>query len=146
MERKLFLIFFIFTILLASACRQNEKAFPKDRVAEIGMTAQSPSGKYFLKVLEAKDEGADCLRFAIYTDPNDNSVYSSPECYLSAHTTFFLWGKTDQVWVYSGDVGTSYWQQENGIWIKKSIGQDKSLPVPDYLKRARPEFFPNPAQ
>ncbi|MEQ8386354.1 MAG: hypothetical protein RH949_28760 [Coleofasciculus sp. A1-SPW-01] len=45
-------------------------------------------------------------------DQEQNILYTSDEQFDIRHTTYFLWGVDDRVWVYSGDTGTFFWENE----------------------------------
>lgn len=107
---------------------------------------RSPSGRYLLEVVYGKDQyGARVGWFRIRAAEGARElVYESDERFALRHTTMFLWADhADQVWVYSGDVGTSYWEPDprTGEWTERVWQRDGSAPPPSLLKKARPQFF-----
>ena len=67
------------------------------------------------------------------------TVYAAPERFATRHTTYFLWGPEDRVWVYSGDVGTFFWERnaDTGAW-EKHVYAEEDVPLPEFLQeRAR---------
>jgi hypothetical protein len=44
-----------------------------------------------------------------------------------------LWDDADNIWVYSGDLGTDFWLHENGKWIEQPTPPDG---IPNILKEA----------
>jgi len=70
------------------------------------------------------------------------AIYTSEDAYRTRDALFFLWDKDDRVWVYSGDVGTFFWERINdNYWEKHVRSENKDVAVPDLLKKLRPKFF-----
>jgi hypothetical protein len=114
-----------------------------DVLATPGRSVTSPSGEYILKVIAEREDGNEVARFQVL-NTQGTVIYDNGTNYSLRHTTFFLWADhTDQVWVYSGDIGTSFWQMdEDGVWTEHD-GRSEKAEVPRFLKRARPQFFKN---
>lgn len=109
-----------------------------DCVATLDRPAASPSGDYLLAVVSEDEGGIHYQRFQIL-DPDGEVLYTSSERFDQRHTTYFLWDQ-DRVWVYSGDVGTFFWEQNaEGDWVKHVYAQS-DLPAPDFLKEMRPDW------
>lgn len=103
----------------------------------------SPSGKYVLVVVEGKCPACGPFRqFDVMTGDRDPRIlYASTDHFRTRDTTWFGWGEGDRVWVYSGDVGTFYWEPAaGGAWRKGSYSDGKH-PAPEALKRFRPQLF-----
>lgn len=130
------LILTLFGLLVACQTYPPEVALP-DR------PATSPSGQYQLEVIES--QRLSSWNFVI-KDQNGVEIHQSydpADWYSYHHTTYFVWDAADRVWVYSGDVGTFYWErQPDGRWLKKSYHQNP-IPAPQFLKDERPEQFTN---
>ncbi len=106
---------------------------------------ESPSGRYVLEVLSDKSmsntrqDAVMTARFRI-SQVGGNVVYEDDTDYSLQHTTFFLWAdRTDQAWVYSGDIGTSYvdLDEVTGKWTKHDFFPDRAADPPVFLKRVR---------
>jgi hypothetical protein len=54
-------------------------------------------------------------------DAAPKTLYVSPDRFRNRDTTRFAWGAGDRVWVYSGDVGTFYWESSrDDRWAKQT--------------------------
>lgn len=121
-----------------------------DTCATIIEGAVSPSGKYVLLVKEVSENGSTLNYFLIMSatetekdseNPSpENVVYTSTDKFRTRDTLYFLWDNNDRVWVYSGDVGTYFWEQgDNGLWTKHTY-TDEDIEAPTFLKEVRPEY------
>lgn len=103
--------------------------------------AVSPSGEFLLKVLETQVGSLDHMHFVV-CDRTGEVVYSSNRFFDVRHQLFFLWGDDkDQVWVYSGDLGTFFWElnEESGVWEERVYAQSDQR-APNFLKAKRPRY------
>jgi hypothetical protein len=105
----------------------------------------SSSRKYDLNIIEEKVNGVRYNRFIItkHTNKKINSklVFKSKDSFRVRDITYFTWGKNDSVWVYSGDVGTFFWKHIGNKWNKFAYADNKSMPVPDLLKKVKPNYY-----
>ncbi len=104
-------------------------------------SVMSPSGKYVLKVLRTTMEGHPFLTFEL-RDPQAGDtaapLFQAADAYSDYHATFILWDEADRVWVYSGDVGTFFWERgDDGEWHKSAM-VDRNVPRPALLQKLRP--------
>jgi hypothetical protein len=113
-----------------------------DNVATLRKPAMSPSGKYQLVIHEDRDSEATFQYFEIL-DTSGILQYSGTDRFFIRHTTVFLWGPSDRVWVYSGDVGTFYWELIDGGSWERSVYNKSGPQAPEYLKTIRPRFHPH---
>jgi hypothetical protein len=104
--------------------------------------ASSPSGKYVLAVVAGKQSGNETQSFQILGQ-NKELLYASSDQFMARDVTFFLWDADDRVWVYSGDLGTFFWEEEGepGTW-KKSVYAQSDVSAPQFLKQVRPRWHP----
>ena len=104
--------------------------------------ATSPSGRFLLSIVARDKERPYQLGFTI-TDTEGELLYSSDKTFDNRSVTIFLWGDEDRVWVYSGDVGTYFWQQVDSKmdWQVATYARSE-VPAPDYLKEIRPKYHP----
>lgn len=109
-------------------------------VATLDKSAVSPSGKYLLVVQKQDDDGVETFNFQLL-DKNNSVLFTSPDKFSAQDTTYFLWDADDRVWVYSGDVGTFFWQNEGDptIW-PKYVYAENNVPAPQFLKDVRPRW------
>lgn len=110
-----------------------------DQVATLEEPAVSPSGDYRLVVVSGYDGTVRFQAFQVLSQDGE-SLYLSPDRFGLQHTTYFLWDQDDRVWVYSGDLGTFFWELEDtGEW-KKHVYAQSDVPAPDFLKEVRPRW------
>lgn len=110
-----------------------------DDVATLERPAESPSGDYLLVVVSGQDSSARFQSFEIWDRESNELLYASPERFDRRHVTYFLWDDQDRVWVYSGDVGTFFWEQSEQSWIRRTYAQS-DVPAPDFLREMRPDW------
>jgi len=108
-----------------------------------GKAAISPSGMYKLEIVAGDADGGSGKFNQFRITKNNSSrevVYTSEDKFYTRHETWFLWNTGDQVWVYSGDVGTFYWNKSDETGWKKFTYRKGVIPAPDFLKKIRPEY------
>jgi len=106
----------------------------------------SPSGKYKLEVVEGYDGNVKFNRFQIIkvgTPTAEPSIaFISNDTFRIRDTLYFFWDDEDRVWVYSGDVGTFFWEKTNEEnWKKYAYVENKEVPVPQLLIKLKPNLF-----
>ncbi len=128
-------------VLLSASCigrnTSRDSELPKE-VAEVGHPASSPSGKYELHVIADKTKKPTELSFEVKTK-NGDVVFHSTDAFSDRHMTYFLWDEADRVWVYSGDLGTFFWEQNQNNWQKYAY-VDEEVSAPKFLKEQRPRW------
>jgi len=115
-----------------------------DEVATEERSAVSPSEKYILSVVSGHDSAVTFKSFYIIRrDRMRDTMFAAPERFRTRDTTYFLWDEDDRVWVYSGDVGTFFWEYDADLdeWVKTSY-VDSDVPAPPFLKEVKPEYHP----
>ena len=143
LRRVLLLLAILFFALAGARLLPNEGL--EDDFATPGHPVVSPSGRYQLQVTEGFDGAVRFARFGIATmsqvgrDPVVEFI--GPDSFRARDALFFLWGKRDRVWVYSGDLGTFYWERdgEEAKWQKRAYTPG-GIQVPGTLKK-RPKVF-----
>jgi hypothetical protein len=141
-------VIIVFVVYLNTKKENENFNINTDGLATINNPVISPSGKYQMKIAEEKNSEVKAVKFAIYKISNgkveSTPTYSSKESFRTRDTVLFLWGEEDQVWVYSGDVGTFFWTcvSENN-WVKYSYGKNKEVAVPELLKKLKPKYYKN---
>jgi hypothetical protein len=120
-----------FLVLLA-ACAGGPGITP-------GSPATSPSGRY-TAVLDVVDVGSVDEWRPTIRDATGAEVFRDDESYSAgpAHSLVVAWSPTaDELWVLSGDVGTSRLAPlPDGTWRKTSSTPEQPLAVPDELDEA----------
>lgn len=131
--------------LLGAGCVMTSRTALPPEVATQERPAVSPSGEYMLVVVSGYDGEAHfqsfqiVSRFVVTTQDRSavlgETVYAAPERFATRHTTYFLWDQDDRVWVYSGDVGTFFWEYNaaTGDW-EKHASADSDVSAPEFLQ------------
>lgn len=135
---------FVMMVILANflaSCGQRdvEMEYPPE-VALVGHPANSLSNLYVLRVIEVEMEGGLYQSFQIY-GADSELLYEAEERFSAQSANFFLWDASDRVWVYSGDLGTFFWEYDDSSqqWTKFTYA-DSEAPAPDFLKSIRPRW------
>ena len=88
----------------------------------------SPSGKYLMVITEGFDDNVYDNTFAVFLKDNTGElIFTAENSYRTRDRLYFLWDDSDNIWVYSGDIGTTFWQYENDTW-KKQAERPEELP------------------
>jgi len=131
--------------ILSVSCALTSSRTPPE-VATSKQPAISPSGEYALVVVSGYDGEVRFQSFQIVSRYDismpdrsfllGETVYAAPERFATRHTTYFLWGPEDRVWVYSGDVGTFFWEcdPDTGAW-EKHVWAEGDVPLPEFLQQ-----------
>lgn len=102
----------------------------------------SPSGAYMLEMITENIDGIHSFSFCIKETNRSTVVFESEDYYRARDTYYLLWGEDDTVWVYSGDLGTFYWEKHDNEWSKKSYYDNREIVnVPEALKELVPRSF-----
>jgi hypothetical protein len=113
---------------------------PAKTVSSLEYPAVSPSGKFQLHIRHWENARIPFETFDVLSVSGQQQVFSCPDTFDIRHTTVFLWDdQNDWPWVYSGDIGTFYWKEEAGQWVRYTYRQGEA--APQYLKELRPQFF-----
>jgi hypothetical protein len=133
-------LFLLLSLVLLSGC--NRKAPVPSYLATPTSSPVSPSGAYKLTIQEGVDD-ARFWSFEIRRSSTSDLEFASNDRFYTRHTTHILWGKSDEVWVYSGDVGTFVWhRQPDGRWEKNTFFYGAAVEsVPEGLKKLKPKLF-----
>jgi hypothetical protein len=136
-------------LLLLNKNGSNEGIYAeiKSKCAIPGNPVISPSKKYTLIVTGGHDGTVEYNKFSIagasVSSITNEVVFDSIDRYRTRDTLFFLWGKNDSVWVYSGDTGTFYWEKSgDNDWTKRTFAHKPCEP-PEFLIKLRPRNFEN---
>jgi hypothetical protein len=110
--------------------------------AILNYPATSPSGEYRLVVMEGFDGQSHFAKFDIVSNERPwRALFTCKQHFRPRDTTFFVWDQSDRVWVYSGDIGTFYWEREKGGTWEEHIYGSGGAPAPAFLKQQRPRRF-----
>lgn len=101
-----------------------------DNVATPDNNVESPSGRYVLRVVEQYVDSVKSWRFIVSENIDGKvgrDIFASKDSFRIRDRVIIMWDKEDRVWVYSGDVGTFYWNEQGGEW-KKNEKIDIKIP------------------
>ncbi|MGN6711386.1 hypothetical protein [Anaerocolumna jejuensis] len=146
--RNILFILIILSILSYGYQKSNNNSINIDTkdLATVSYPVTSPSGKYQLVIKEEIVDGTKHNKFDIFKisdgKPGTSAIFSSKVLFRTRDTLYFLWGDNDSVWVYSGDLGTFFWERAaDKTWKKHDYTEDNKVPVPALLKKLKPEYF-----
>lgn len=100
----------------------------------------SPSGRYWLQIVKGYDGEVHFNQFYIIKAGPEGKrtkdiTYICEDTFRTRDRTFFLWDKNDRVWVYSGDVGTFFWENTNeNKWVRHSAFES-GVEEPEELRK-----------
>ena len=102
----------------------------------------SPSGAYLLKMKTDEVNRIKGFRISIYSYPDNDEIFISEDFYRLRDVSYLLWGERDIIWLYNGDLGTFFWELDDGLWEKKAyVDNQESVEIPQLLKELRPSIF-----
>lgn len=107
-----------------------------DRFARPDHPRDSPSGHYTASVdLGRNQNGVDTWVAVIRNNTTGTEVFRDPYAYSTRHGIGITWLSTnDQLWLLSGDVGTSHVdRQPDGTWVKANIYPDTAGDIPEEI-------------
>lgn len=92
-----------------------------ERFARPGQPQTSPSGEFVAQADLGPEQNGVQTWIVVITERDGREVFRDAEAYSSRHGVGITWlTGTDQLWVLSADVGTSYVQQDAaGTWRKQ---------------------------
>ena len=93
-------------------------------------------------MFEATQDGGPAWGFQV--NSTSGATLAAPaERFSQRHRTYFLWDAADRVWVYSGDVGTFYWESGASGW-QQHAWADGKVPAPPELTKLVPQLAAKP--
>jgi len=142
-----FFIIIMFAMLFCASCSINTKNEGIDKLADDKLVNEnnnvlSPSGEYSLEMAITIQNNVRGFNFIVKKSSVNEIVFESNEFFRLRDETYLFWGDDNTIWVYSGDVGTLYWEKSSGLWTKKIYADNKEkVKVPELLKRLKPQYF-----
>ena len=119
-------------IALLGSCSQDkvmEKLYA-DRLVTENHSVVSPSQEYSLEMEIYYSDNVTGFSFIIRNILDNEEIYRSDDFYRLRDVTYLCWGDDDDtVWVYSGDVGTYYWERTDGEWVKNTYAENKDRAI-----------------
>ena len=101
------------------------------------------SGSYEAIIEEFDDNGVKSFKLYIMdVNNNEKAKYTADLVFRARDKNYVFWAdEEDILWGYSGDVGTYFWINEDGVWVQKAYANNPNAIVPQMLKDARPNLF-----
>ncbi len=111
-------------------------------VAAFDKPALSYSGLYQLKIIPTTQGQIEGINFQILSAKSGDVLFDPRAFFRTRDMVVVLWDSKDRVWIYSGDVGTTIWENIDGEkeWKMKNYDSQTDIP-PEYLKAIRPKIF-----
>lgn len=140
----------LITLFILVVCNntgsKKVEAIDLKSIATIKNSVVSDTGNYELKVFEVVIEGTKHNKFTISKLTNDalesELLFTSIDAFRTSDNLYFMWDSEDRVWVYSGDVGTYFWEHTgDNEWKKFAYVDNRNIPVPELLKKLKPKDF-----
>ncbi len=139
MKRSIKSIWLIVCLFFLSGCVQQE--LPSTVLTERSVSSvESPSGQYLLH--NKIDKAENQLSFYISNAFTKDIIFTANDYFDYHHTTYIMWGDTlDEIWVYSGDMGTFVWRLDTlGQWEKQPLNKATDI-VPKYILNTKGDLL-----
>ena len=81
----------------------------------------SPSGEFVMEIEPGFEGEVYINRFHVLTEAGE-TVFVATRAYRTRDRLYFCWDDSDNIWVYSGDVGTSVWVKDELVWTEEAPG------------------------
>lgn len=131
--------FFVAKLITGNNNANDKQISASEFLTSIGSELPSPSGEYMLSLEPYDDGGVMSFKFAV-TSNKERLV--SEEFFRARDAFFSLWDdELDRVWVYSGDLGTFFWDICDGHLIAHSYVSSEGVNVPQALKKLKPGLY-----
>lgn len=136
-------------ICIFALLRETKGSIHSDyEYAKEGFYIQSPVDKNYSLTLNSLDETdrgePSAYTVSVLLGDFNEEVFQTDEAYRSRDALFVVWDENKLCfWVYSGDVGTFFWEynEETDTWVKYLYANNKQVTVPDALKSAKPNYY-----
>lgn len=141
------LILVVLMLVLCVSCSSNQKGsdgndMVNDKLVTESHSVLSPSEKYSLEMVVSEADNVRGFNFVVKEASNEEEVYKSEDLFRLRDTNYLFWGEDDTIWVYSGDLGTFYWEKAFNSWNKKTYAENKdNINIPELLKELKPQYF-----
>lgn len=138
----LVLVFLIHKVLVskkqASSSSVSEDLFAKENARLVCPI----NNNLCLTLIPVSMDGTNGFSVKVLSDIEEEKEFQTTDTFRARDTLLVVWDDySERFWVYSGDVGTFYWDYQDGVWIKHTYNADLSIEVPVALKNARPNYF-----
>ncbi|HLV59438.1 MAG TPA: hypothetical protein VKY81_11320 [Natronosporangium sp.] len=134
------LIAVLATALVIAGCGLFNRSGEDDRFVRPGEPKTSPSGRFTAMVEPGPvQNGAETL-IVVITTADGAEVFRDDYAYSTRHGVRVTWlSDRDQLWILSGDVGTSHVEPDSsGVWVKTGITPETVDDIPAEIDALRP--------
>lgn len=134
-------------LLLCVSCSSNQKGSEgnemlNDQLVTENHSVLSPSEKYLLEMAVSEADNVRGFKFVVKDASDNEEIYMSKDFFRLRDTNYLFWGEDETIWVYSGDLGTFYWEKVSDSWNKKTYTENTDrIEVPELLKELKPQYF-----
>jgi hypothetical protein len=106
-----------------------------ERFVLLNRPHKSPSGQYIASVIAGPDQNGVATRVVVISDSAGKEVFHDDMPYSVRHGLGVTWLSTkDQLWILSGDIGTSYLQSDGSTWTRTSITPETTKDIPEEIQ------------
>jgi hypothetical protein len=98
--------------------------------ARLNLQLKSPNEKYFLYL--ERIENSSLISIIILD--SELGVYDSGLYFSDAMKYVACWDDSNNVWLYSGDIGVMFWQKINNKWKYKTFTNDDKINPPELIQ------------
>ena len=125
----------VFALAGCAGGRDDPESGVPERFVTLTRPHVSPSGKFTASMVAGPVENSVPTRIVVVSDAAGKEVFHDAEAYSLRHGIDVTWlsGK-DQLWLYSGDVGTSFVEEQKGTWTKTGITPETVGMIPKEIK------------
>lgn len=100
----------------------------------------SPSKNYIMNIVNYYNGTVYINKFIIYQiEDNSNPIFTCEAEYRTRDRLFFTWDDYDNIWVYSGDIGITFWTKQKNEWLDASHDNN----YPDHFYEVLPKSYKN---
>jgi hypothetical protein len=113
----------------------SQRGNQDDRFVVLDQPRRSPSNEYVASVIAGAVQNGVETRVVVVSDSAGKEVFHDDTPYSTRHGIGVTWLSTkDQLWILSGDIGTSYVQSDGSTWTKTSIAPETRQDVPEEIQ------------
>src|SRR5688572_19209794 len=127
----------VLLVSVVSACSLFGRG-GQDRFVREDAPRTSPSGQFTASLKAGPEQGGVKTWSVVISDKDGAEVFRDPRDYSERHGVGVTWlSSSDQLWILSSDIGTSYVEQRDGAWVKTEITPETRGTIPDEIKKLK---------
>lgn len=143
----IFILVILFAVLLFAFAKYSSRFSPSENLAfakEGEFLKSNVNPDFSLSLVPTGNDGENNYCVAVFSRADNSEIFRTQEQFRIRDTLLVTWDDDLlRFWVYSGDVGTFYWDldDDSKIWTMYRYADHKDAQVPIALKEARPRYF-----